>query len=382
LKTPQSLTREQKDYLEPIQLDFLSSDSTQETSLQAPVRTTGPQTTIVILVNFQDQPTLQPWTADLVRETTFSKVSNQFFESSYGQSTVTGDVVGWYTLPMNTPTTCDGSVYYQIASEAQTLATSNGVALQDYAHQVYVFPKVTSCGWAGLGTVGNTWGGYTQAWINGRPTVSVIGHELGHNLGLYHSNGYYCGSSSPIGSSCTTYEYADPADIMGNVTSAHFNAFQKERLGWLSPTLGTSLSQVDTSGTYLITPFEDAVPGAKGIKILKEKLSDGSEDYYYLEFRQPLGFDSGLSMFDEYGGNLTHGVLVHMGNNVDENSSYLLDMIPSTGQFYDSALGEGKTFSDAAAAQGGVTITVNSITPAGASVTVQFGEVASRTSCQ
>ena len=45
---------------------------------------------------------------------------------------------------------------------------------------VYVFPKVTGCGWLGLGYVGSS-----GAWINGENTVLVFGHELGHNFGVY-----------------------------------------------------------------------------------------------------------------------------------------------------------------------------------------------------
>ena len=35
------------------------------------------------------------------------------------------------------------------------------------------------------------------------------------------------------GTGCVTQDYGDVADVMGNTTASHFNAFQKERLGWL-----------------------------------------------------------------------------------------------------------------------------------------------------
>jgi hypothetical protein len=55
---------------------------------------------------------------------------------------------------------------------------------------------------------------------------------MGHNLGLYHSHSYDCGATV-LGTSCTSSDYGDTLDIMGS-SSGRFNAFQKERLGWLN----------------------------------------------------------------------------------------------------------------------------------------------------
>src|SRR5207244_5554720 len=53
-------------------------------------------------------------------------------------------------------------------------------------------------------------------------------HELGHNFGDYHSRSSSCDTTG-----WTISEYGDDRDIMG-ATTAHLNAFQKERLGWLN----------------------------------------------------------------------------------------------------------------------------------------------------
>jgi hypothetical protein len=78
----------------------------------------------------------------------------------------------------------------------------------------------------GLDSVG---GNPSQARINGDLAIEVTAHELGHNVGLYHSRSMDCGAE-PIGATCTVSEYGDTLDIMG-ATRGHFNAFQKERIG-------------------------------------------------------------------------------------------------------------------------------------------------------
>src|SRR6266581_1969402 len=56
---------------------------------------------IVILVNFQDKPTEQPWTLDEVRSFVFGTVSNFYLENSYRQTWLSGDAVGYYTIPLD-----------------------------------------------------------------------------------------------------------------------------------------------------------------------------------------------------------------------------------------------------------------------------------------
>ena len=108
-----------------------------------------------------------------------ASVTNFFYEASYQQTSLTGNVFGPYTISISS-TGCD---YYGIAMAAEQAATAAGVSLSSYARRVYAFPS-NGCGWWGLGTVG----GYpSMAWINGSFQNGVVAHEMGHNLGLYHS---------------------------------------------------------------------------------------------------------------------------------------------------------------------------------------------------
>jgi hypothetical protein len=329
-----------------------------QTLALASSNTFGAQSTVVALVNFQNL-TSQPYTVEAARDMVFTQVSNFDKENSQNQTWLTGDVFGYYTLPMNA--TCNTD---QIASLAKTAMTNAGVAVANYKRFVYIFPQLSDCGgWAGLGSIG---GSPSQAWINGAMTLQVVGHEMGHNFGLYHSHSLIC-SGTTIGSSCSTGDYGDIFDTMGNVTSSHFNAFQKERLGWLNYSASLPITTVTSSGTYSLTPYSSTASGTRALKILKSTdASTGKKTYYYVEFRQPTGFDSGLSKYPSS----TTGLIVHTGSESGGDTSFLLDMVPSSSSFTDAALQTGQTFTDSAA---NVTIKTVSASSSGASVSVTLG---------
>jgi hypothetical protein len=327
---------------------------------QAPLSNTfGAQSTLLMLVNFQDN-TSQPYTVASAHSVVFGDTSNFDLENSLQRTWLTGDVVGWYTLPM-TSTTCDTT---SIANYANAAATAAGVNLGNYSRYVYAFPSLSACGWWGLGTVG---GSPSQAWINGTPfSLKVVSHEMGHNCGLYHSHAWSCGSTT-LGSSCTSMEYGDTLDTMGNPSSGHFNAFQKERLGWLNFGTSPPITTVQSSGTSSIGPYENQDTTPKALKILQSSTS-GSNKYYYVELRQAIGVDSFLSN----DANVLSGVVVHTGTDTDPNSDELLNMAPSLNSFYTPALDAPLSFVDPAA---GVTIQTVSAGAGGANISVTLGTV-------
>ncbi|HTK36932.1 MAG TPA: hypothetical protein VL325_00440, partial [Pyrinomonadaceae bacterium] len=59
--------------------------------------TTGEHKVAVILVNFQDLQT-QPFTVAQAQDVTFNQTSGFYSENSYGQTWLTGDVFGWFTI--------------------------------------------------------------------------------------------------------------------------------------------------------------------------------------------------------------------------------------------------------------------------------------------
>ena len=331
--------------------------------------TLGAQKTLVILVNFSDQP-LQPYTADYAESVVFGTTSDFFLENSFQQAWLTGDVIGWYTIEA-VSTTCDTNT---IATQARSAATAAGFDPTAYARHVFAFPQNSVCGFWGRSTVG---GNPSQAWINGELALGVTAHELGHGFGLWHSHSLDCGPDAVIGATCATNEYGDIVDMMGASHSAHYNAFQKERLGWLnsggSPPIATAL----TDGTYVLETYELAGSGPKALKILKSTdPSTGKRTWYYVESRQAIGFDTFLGSLSSATSNILDGVLIHTGVEGDGNSSRLLDLTPATPVYYwwyDLALLPGQSFQDPVA---GVTISTEWVTATQAAVTVKFGGIA------
>jgi hypothetical protein len=338
-----------------------SPATTNSSSLQTVSATSsavlGGQNTLVVLVNFQNNTT-QPYTPTYASDETFTKNSNFFLENSFGQTWFTGHVAGWFTLPISS--TCDLTT---IASYANKAASNAGVNLSNYQRFVYAFPSA-SCGWWGTAYVGGT-----QAWISGGYRLAVLSHELGHLLGLYHSHSLNCRPSVDTGT-CSTAEYGDTLDMMGNPNNfegGDFNAFQKERLGWLNNGSSPPILTVQSNGSYTITPYEAQGSTTKALKVFRSKnASTGLTTWYYVEYRQALGFDSFLANYS----NITHGVVLHLGTDSSPNSGDLLDLTPSTTSWMDVALDTGLTFTDP---NTGTSFTTVSTSSTGATVSVKLG---------
>jgi hypothetical protein len=333
----------------------------------------GEQRTLLILVNFSDAPT-QPYTLDFARSVMFDTTSRFYLENSFQQTWLSGDVVGWFTIA-TTSTVCD---MYAIATQAEAAASAAGINVTAYPHRVYAFPQNDACLFWGRSTVG---GNPSQAWINGDFELGVTAHEFGHGLGLWHSHAMDCDTTA-VGASCTTYEYGDNVDMMGGSSRyAHFNAFQKERLGWLNAGASPPITTVTASGAYTLEAYELAGSGPKALKILKSVDSTtGERTWYYAQSRQAIGFDAGLAT-DSFllPSNILNGLLIHFGN--ESQGSFLLDMTPASQSSYfdwsDPALPVGQTFTDPAA---GVTVTAEWVTATQAGVTVQFAGTGSTAS--
>ncbi|WP_090363701.1 Ig-like domain-containing protein [Ferrimonas sediminum] len=334
--------------------------SAQATSSASLPNTLGEQRLLVMMVNFLDNGS-QPWSLEQARQTVFGSVDDFYRENSGGQTWLSGDVHGYYTLPINA--TCDS---WEIHVQAQQAAEADGIDLSRYNRMVYVFPENSACGWTGKGTIGGT---VSRAWINGSLTLRTVGHELGHNLGLHHAKVLDCGADV-IGDNCVSIEYGDSMDIMGKSgITGHFNAFNKELLGWISESRGEVVT-ADSDGSYQLVPLESQSSGAiRAIKVPRgtDPVS-GEPLWYYLEYRQPHGFDAFLS-----GKAVTEGVVFHLATGQDAASSQLLDMTPESDWYDldDAALIGGVSYQEG---QGGATVTTEWADASGASVTVSLDQ--------
>jgi len=323
------------------ELELSGGSTSSVTSLAlATSNTFGEQRVVVLLVNFTDNPAT-PYSWSDAASVTFGQASDFYRQNSYNQTWLTGDVFGWYTIPM-TSAGCD---YYQISTLADQAATNAGVNLNNYTRRVYAFPK-NACTWWGTGNVG---GNPSRAWINGPFQVKVVAHELGHNFGDYHSKSLQC-----EGPNCTLNDYGDDRDMMGGPASGYFHAYQKERLGWLNYGSSPAIQTVSSSGTYWIGNYESGgAPSA--LKVLKSATSS-DQTYYYLEARAQTGYDAPYAP----------GVILHTGNSVNGDTAIEVDLDPASSAF-DSLLDPGQTFTDSAA---GFTVTTVSADDSGAWVTI------------
>lgn len=338
-------------------LDYQIADTSH--ALASAVRQ---QNMAVFLLNFSDKPTDEPWTHAQAQDIVFNQVNNLVRELSYNQTYLTGIVIGYYTLPMQSTDPCVPALN-TLSLLAINAAQAAGVDLSPYNRHIYMFPFRPNCPFESNSTIGFD-SGISKIWINGSSQPIVYLHGLGHNFGLWHSHYSAC-------LTCPVVERGDRADVMGS-GPGHFNAFQKERLGWFNSLSNKSpIPMITSSGNYTIGAYEDSNSTVKALKILKQHLINSSSDYYYLELRQPIGLDVNLAACGS-SCNFTKGLLIHMGNSNDANSSDLINMgITDSDRLV--VLLPGESYIDENTENGGVTITLNSISHSTANLSVIFG---------
>lgn len=316
-----------------------SENPSLNVKVQAPLNVFGDQRTIIIMMNFLDD-TSQPFTnvqADAEMFTDANSADEYFRETSYSQLSLSGDVVGWYTIPYNKASGCSYNDVDNWAIAADSAALAGGYNVNNYDLIAYNFPYSDVCGWAGLGELGGP-----RTWHNGwwGDQNELYAHELGHNLGAHHAAYEDCGALTIDDyANCTESEYGDKYDTMGYWNTFHFSAPHKASEGWLP---SGRIQTVSSDGTYTIYPFE---PSSSNIQALRIAKPDTSE-YYYLEYRRPTGFDSALPA------GITRGVIGHLFSDYNYTRTYLLDFTPGSAvgwaDFDDSALSDGATFTDSA----------------------------------
>jgi immune inhibitor A len=175
---------------------------------------------------------------------------------------------------------------------------ADGVKLNNYAMMPEVGGDLT--GYLGMGVIGPF-----------PPTVGVYAHEYGHVLGLpdqydygYKSTG--TGIYSPMASGSWN-RYPDLPIFSGN-TPSDLDAWSKYRLGFVAPTVVTSLTSVN-------------LPPAETDPVVYKMVvpNSGGKEYFLLENRQQIGFDKGR---DRTGYWDAHGLAIYHVDDTVFNRNY------------------------------------------------------------
>jgi hypothetical protein len=323
----------------------------------------GGRKVAVLLVQFDGSTSVAP-TAESMRERVFLNPNspNAFFKEESGGATFLtgkvrsdGDVFGPYTVPATSG--CDTGTW---DAQARAAAEAEGHDMTGYDHYVTVWPAVAACPWAGSAGTGSWW---VDMNTTGSQMESAMAHELGHNMGVHHATAYNCTDGSKrvtLSATCTTDEYGDRFDTMACCYYlGHNTASRKARWGWLEP--GSDVTATEP-GSFLLSPMEKPTAG----QIQSLRIPRPAGDFYYLEFRQPFGFDA----FDSTSP-VVNGVSIRLSGGYNTNmKSYLLDMTPQTSSFTDAPLAGGRSYF---AADINKTIVVDSTSPLGASMRLVEG---------
>ena len=319
------------------------TSSTYETGATAKAATA--HNVLVITANFSNTavPAFTAAQAQQVMTSNADSVANFFRETSYGQQVMNVTVTpSWVTMALAEPATCGSADWQNIGMSAEAAAKALGGSYDPAAYEfvVYLFPKVSACGWIGWGYIGSP----RKAWINGTASFRTltIAHEMGHNFGLLHAASLRCGSNV-VGGSCAASEYGDAFDTMGNQRSMHYNVVQKSKLGWIAST--SVKTYTGGAVTYTLSPLEIAGGTTYAIKIP----TGSTKRIYWIEYRQPIGFDSPLSAYPNNGAQIRvsspfETLCSGCGSYSDDTE--LLDTTPATSAFTDATLTVGRTFSD------------------------------------
>jgi hypothetical protein len=285
-----------------------------ETLLPAQIAVAGEQKTLVMVANFIDDSVF--CSVDEIQDLMFtdpngSSIDEFYQETSSGNIWFSGDVAGPYTIDYTSTDTCNIGAW---ADAADAAALADGIDPGAYTRKVYVLPSSNGCGsYAGIGQVG---GSPTKAWIFYCYMEDVYAHELGHNLGMYHA-------STP------NSEYGDTACIMGagNLGLRHLNSAHQDEMGWRSPAMNLLTTE---SGIYDLAPqslYEDQSLAPQILRIAKPD----TNEYYYIAYRRPLGFDSNLQWWH-------HDVVTvhrYKGAEGPPTNTYLLDELGVGDSFID-----------------------------------------------
>ena len=314
----------------------LDGGSSGTTPGPSPDWTQGSKRLLYIVTQFAGQGS--PPTSRATAESALAQVAQYFDAQSYQKTALTSVV----TDPITVPQTVS---YYtsfglaQLYNDTVIVARAAGWDADDYD---FVFIRhAGGPGGAGVGLVGDK-----GAWVQ-TDSWPVLAHELGHNYGLMHANGWRPKTSLASGVG-ETVEYADAFDMMGP-NRGSFNSYERSVLHWMPD---WAVQRVTNSGIYRLNAFDVSALGSNQLYaiVVRKDIRD-----YWLDYR-------GEFLTGELAPFALNGLQIHWPQwSQSRGGSTLVDTTPGTPrQFEDAPLAVGHTLSDL---QAGVHITALNRSP-------------------
>jgi len=325
----------------------------------SPKNVAGNQRTVGILVEFTDAK--HSYSENEVNQLIFVNMRDYWEEVSYGNISITGETVGWYTLrnkmahygadsdhEIDDPDRDGQTDSWRLIRDAVNLV-DEAVDFEEYDHIMIVHagigqesnPEASDSIWSvffhDISVPTNDGVNVTSGIIvpegelpgGIRSALGVFAHEFGHSLGLADLYMYTHRDVETL----EDWSLMDHGEWLGSPPGScpsHLESWGRIKLGWVTPLVVQPNGQVVS-----IYPLETKAGFPKAIKI---PIAD--ETYYLIEVRGKIGFDSCLP---GEGVLITH---VNEARKSGEGIIRVLDSNPWTIDLHDAAFQTGDMFED------------------------------------